>query len=280
MKIATFNINDVNKRLPNLLGLASASEPDVVCLQEIKSTDADFPIDAIRSAGYGAVWRGGMGLERRRDTGARRRSILIRDTCRAKQGRQSRYIEAAASGVVIASIYLPNGNPQPGPKFDYKMDWFDRLLNHAAGLLHDDVPVVLAGDYNDVPTDFDIYSVKSFVDNALLQPRRGRPMRSLTNGVDGCAPRTAFGPAAYIHSGATCAIDGRGMLGFDEITCCSVRRSPAAEGRGRRSRIRGQQTQATMRRRGSNWRRRSVDRSGRDPSGVSGHKFFWKSFLD
>jgi exodeoxyribonuclease III len=108
--------------------------------------------------------------------------VLIRDALPGdNKDRQSRYIEAAVSGVVIASLYLPNGNPQPGPKFRYKLDWFDRLLNHAAGLLHDDVPVVLAGDYNVVPTDFDIYSVKSFVDNALLQPA---PRASYTQLVD------------------------------------------------------------------------------------------------
>jgi exodeoxyribonuclease III len=99
------------------------------------------------------------------------RAAPIRDALPGDtKNKQGRYIEAAVSGVVIASLYLPNGNPQPGPKFNYKLDWFDRLLNQAAGLFHDDVPVVLAGDYNVVPTDFDIYSVKSFVDNALLQP--------------------------------------------------------------------------------------------------------------
>jgi exodeoxyribonuclease-3 len=189
VKIATLNINDINKRLPNLLDWLRSSEPDVACLQELKATDADFPIDAIRSAGYGAVWRGERSWNGVAILAREADPVLIRDTLPGdSKDRQSRYIEAAVNGVVIASIYLPNGNPQPGPKFKYKMDWFDRLLDHAAGLLHDDVPVVLAGDYNVVPTDYDIYSVKSFVDNALLQP----------------APRAAF--AQLVDMGWTDAL--------------------------------------------------------------------------
>jgi exodeoxyribonuclease III len=143
----------------------------VVCLQEIKTTDAGFPIAAIEAAGYRAVWQGERAWNGVAILARGAAPVLIRDTLPGDpDDRQSRYIGAAVNGVVIASLYLPNGNPQPGPKFDYKLDWFDRLLNHAAGLLHDDVPVILAGDFNVVPTDFDIYSVKSFVDNALLQP--------------------------------------------------------------------------------------------------------------
>jgi exodeoxyribonuclease-3 len=189
MKIATFNINDVNRRLPNLLAWLADAEPDVVCLQELKSTDAEFPIDALRGAGYGAVWKGerpwnGVAiLARDADP------ILIRDALRGDHDdAQSRYIEAAVDGVVIASIYLPNGNPQPGPKFDYKLDWFDRLIDHAAALLHEGVPAVLAGDFNVVPTDFDIYSTKSFLKNALIQP----------------APRAAF--AQLVDMGWTDAL--------------------------------------------------------------------------
>jgi exodeoxyribonuclease III len=171
MKIATFNVNDINKRLPNLLAWLESSQPDVACLQELKATDAAFPADVLKSAGYGAVWRGERSWNGVAILARGAEPVLIRDALPGDPTDvQSRYLEAAVNGVIIASIYLPNGNPQPGPKFDYKLDWFDRLLDHAAGLLNQEVPVVLAGDYNVVPTDFDIYSVKSFVKNALLQP--------------------------------------------------------------------------------------------------------------
>ena len=171
MKIATFNVNNINKRLPNLLAWLESSQPDVACLQELKATDAAFPAEVLNSAGYSAIWRGERSWNGVAILARGVEPVLIRDSLPGDPtDRQSRYLEAAVNGVVIASIYLPNGNPQPGPKFDYKMDWFDRLLDHAAGLLDQEVPVVLAGDYNVVPTDFDIYSVRSFVKNALLQP--------------------------------------------------------------------------------------------------------------
>ena len=189
MKIATFNINDVNKRLVNLLAWLAEAKPDVVCLQELKSTDAAFPVDALRTAGYGAVWRGERSWNGVAILARDAQPVLIRDTLPGDDGdRQSRYIEAAVEGVVIASLYMPNGNPQPGPKFTYKLDWFDRFLDHAAALLHEDVPAVLAGDYNVVPTDFDIYATRSFVNDALLQP----------------APRAAF--AGLIDMGWTDAL--------------------------------------------------------------------------
>jgi exodeoxyribonuclease-3 len=189
VKIATFNVNNINKRLPNLLAWLKFSQPDVACLQEIKSTDAAFPVDALRSEGYGAVWRGERSWNGVAILARGIDPVLIRDALPGNPtDDQSRYIEAAVNGVVIASIYLPNGNPQPGPKFNYKLDWFDRLLDHAAGLLNQAVPVVLAGDYNVVPTDFDIYAVKSFVKNALLQP----------------APRAAF--AKLVEMGWTDAL--------------------------------------------------------------------------
>lgn len=226
MKIATFNINDVNKRLPNLLDWLGSAQPDVACLQELKSADADFPIDAIRSAGYGAVWRGEQSWNGVAILARDADPVLIRDALPGDtKDKQSRYVEAAVSGVVIASLYLPNGNPLPRPKFDHKLDWFDRLLNHAAGLLYDDVPVVLAGDYNVVPTDFDIYSVKSFLDNALLQPAPRAAYAQLVD-MGWTATRCAncIRISRNTHSGVICATDGRGMLGFDWITCCSVRR--------------------------------------------------------
>ena len=171
VRIATFNINNVNRRLPNLLRWLETSSPDVVCLQELKCAQASFPADAIRKAGYHAVWKGERSWNGVAILARKREPVLIRDMLPGDSGdKQSRYIEAAVDGVAIASIYLPNGNPQPGPKFKYKIAWFDRLIDHASELLAQDVPAVLAGDYNVVPTDFDIYATRSFKDNALLQP--------------------------------------------------------------------------------------------------------------
>ena len=171
MKIATFNVNNVNKRLANLLSWLHQARPDVACLQELKATDSEFPIAAIEKSGYGAVWRGqkswnGVAIL------ARGYEPLV--TCTALPGdpadTQSRYIEAAVNGVLIATLYAPNGNPQPGPKFKYKLAWMKRLLAHAAELYALDASVVLAGDYNVVPTDADIYPTKSYAKNALIQP--------------------------------------------------------------------------------------------------------------
>jgi exodeoxyribonuclease III len=171
MKIATFNINNVNKRLANLLAWLRASKPDVVCLQELKAADREFPKTAIEKAGYGAVWRGekswnGVAILARGSDPVVTRTELPGDATDA----QARYIEAAVNGVLIASLYAPNGNPQPGPKFTYKLAWMDRLAAHAADLLSAGVPVVLAGDYNVVPTGRDIYPTKSYDKDALLQP--------------------------------------------------------------------------------------------------------------
>ena len=171
MKIATFNINGVNTRLANLLAWLEATAPDAVCLQEIKCTDAAFPHRALEAAGYGAVWRG-----QGRDHGV---AILARgstpiETRRELPGNpddhEARYIEAAVNGILLGCLYLPNGNPQPGPKFAYKLAWFDRLIAHAGALHAAGVPAVLAGDYNVVPTDQDIYAMRSWLKNALVQP--------------------------------------------------------------------------------------------------------------
>lgn len=171
MKIATFNINNVNKRLPNLLAWLEAAKPDIVCLQELKAEQDDFPHNALERAGYGAAWRGerswnGVAILARGAEPVVTRTSLPGDP----RDTQSRYIEAAVEGVLIASLYAPNGNPQPGPKFDYKLAWMERLLDHAAMLIGLDAPVVLAGDYNVVPTEKDIYPSKSYADNALVQP--------------------------------------------------------------------------------------------------------------
>jgi len=180
MKIATFNINNVNRRLPNLLAWLAESRPDVVCLQELKATDRQFPITAIEAAGYGAVWRGqsawnGVAILARDAVPVLVRTELPGDSTDT----QARYIEAAVDGVLIASLYAPNGNPQPGPKFAYKLAWNERLIAHAAELYAANVPVVLAGDYNIVPEPRDIYPSRSYDKNALVQPEPRAQFRRL-----------------------------------------------------------------------------------------------------
>ena len=158
MKVATFNINNINRRLPNLLRWLQAAKPDAVALQELKATDAEFPVAAIEKAGYGAVWRGQKTWNGVAILARKAEPVLIRDRLPGDaDDHEARYIEAAVNGIIVTSIYLPNGNPQPGPKFDYKLDWFKRLRAHAAKFLKQDVPVVLAGDYNVAPTEIDIY---------------------------------------------------------------------------------------------------------------------------
>jgi exodeoxyribonuclease-3 len=182
MKLATFNINNVNRRLPNLLKWLRTSRPDVVCLQELKSTDAEFPIAALRKAGYGAVWRGqktwnGVAILARKSD-----PVLTRTELPGDPGDdQARYIEAAVDGILIACLYLPNGNPQPGPKFDYKLAWFKRLRRHAAKLMKQNVPVVLAGDYNVAPTALDIYPTRSWDNDALIQPKSRAAFKALVD---------------------------------------------------------------------------------------------------
>jgi exodeoxyribonuclease-3 len=180
MKIATFNINNVNKRLGNLVAWLRMARPDVVCLQELKAEDSAFPAAALREAGYGAVWKGqkswnGVAILARGGEPVLTRGALPGDV----HDRQARYIEAAVQGVLFGCLYLPNGNPQPGPKFAYKLAWFERLIVHAAGLMATGLPIVLAGDYNVVPTDADIYPSKSWAKNALVQPESRAAFRRL-----------------------------------------------------------------------------------------------------
>jgi exodeoxyribonuclease III len=170
-KIATFNINGIRSRLPALLEWLAREAPDVACLQELKAPDAAFPIDEIRAAGYGAIWHGqaswnGVAILAKGTDPLESRRGLPGDP----DDKHSRYIEAAVEGVIVGCLYLPNGNPRPGPKFDYKLAWFERLIDHAARLRKSDHPVVLAGDFNVVPTDEDIYSPRSWLKDALLQP--------------------------------------------------------------------------------------------------------------
>ena len=173
MKIATFNVNGIHSRLPRLLEWLGEARPDIACLQEIKTSDETFPIEAITDAGYSAIWHGQKGFN-----GV---AVLSRIGAPKEQQRglpgdpddtHSRYLQADVGGLVVASIYLPNGNPQPGPKFDYKLLWFDRLIAHAATLVASAQPVLLIGDYNVVATDGieDIYSAASWKKDALLQP--------------------------------------------------------------------------------------------------------------
>jgi exodeoxyribonuclease-3 len=182
MKIATYNVNGVNGRLPLLIEWLAASKPDVVCLQELKAPQEKFPEAAIREAGYGAIWLGqkswnGVAI------------LALGETPRETQrglpgepdGSQSRYIEASVNGIRIGSLYLPNGNPAPGPKFDYKLAWFDAFTRYAAGLLAPDVRVILAGDFNVMPTDLDVYKPERWLDDALFRPEVREAFRRLTD---------------------------------------------------------------------------------------------------
>jgi len=171
MKIATFNINGIGSRLERLLAWLALSKPDVACLQELKSPNGKLPLDAIRNAGYGVVahgqraWNGVAILARGREPIETGRGLPGMEA-----DPQSRYVEAVIRGVVVGCLYLPNGNPRPGPKFDYKLQWFEAFNRHAKKLVASDMPVVLAGDYNVVPTDADIYNPASWREDALLQP--------------------------------------------------------------------------------------------------------------
>ncbi|MCD7059675.1 exodeoxyribonuclease III [Pelagibacterium xiamenense] len=171
MKIATFNINGINRRLPNLMHWLSDSAPDVVCLQELKAADRQFPATALADAGYGAVWRGESSWNGVAILARDAEPVITRDALPGDaEDRQARYIEAAVNGVLIGCLYAPNGNPRPGPKFDYKLRWTRRLLDHAQDLWSSGLPVVLAGDYNIVPEPRDIYATTSYKENALVQP--------------------------------------------------------------------------------------------------------------
>ena len=180
MRIATYNVNGINARLPRLLEWLEEARPDVACLQELKADGEKIPIQAITDAGYGAIWHGqkgfnGVAILARGEQPVERRRGLPDDPDET----HSRYIEAEVGGVVVASIYLPNGNPQPGPKFDYKLAWMERLIDHAASLLVEEKPVVLAGDYNVIPRDIDTFSVLAMADDALTQPESRAALRRL-----------------------------------------------------------------------------------------------------
>jgi len=171
MKIATYNVNGVNGRLPVLLRWLDEAKPDVVCLQELKAPDDKFPVDAINNAGYNAIWHGQKSWN---GVAILARGHQIKEIGRALPGDaddvQSRYIEAMVNDILICCLYLPNGNPAPGPKFDYKLKWFERLTQRAQQLLDFKIPVIMLGDYNVMPTDFDVYKPERWEKDALFRP--------------------------------------------------------------------------------------------------------------
>ncbi|AOB32659.1 exodeoxyribonuclease III [Bordetella sp. H567] len=194
MKIATFNVNGINSRLPNLLRWLEQTQPDVACLQELKAPQEKFPEGPIRDAGYGVIWHGqkswnGVAILTRGCEPVESRRVLPGDDA----DEQSRYIEATVQGIVVGCLYLPNGNPAPGPKFDYKLKWMERLMAHAAGLVDSGQPTVLAGDYNVIPTDADVYKPERWVDDALFRPESRAAFHSMieqgwTDSLRACHP--------------------------------------------------------------------------------------------
>ena len=195
MKIATYNVNGVNGRLPALLRWLAESKPEVACLQELKAPQEKFPEAAIREAGYGAIWHGqkswnGVAILARGAEPVESRRGLPGDP----EDIHSRYIEALIDGVLVGCLYLPNGNPAPGPKFDYKLRWFERLTTHAEELLATDAPVVLAGDYNVIPTEIDVYKPERWVNDALFRPEVARGLRAPARaGLDRCDAQATSG---------------------------------------------------------------------------------------
>lgn len=180
MKLVTYNVNGIKARLPRLLEYLAEEQPDIVCLQELKASDESFPIADIEAAGYGAIWHGqkswnGVAVLAKDATPVERQRGLAGEV----EDEQSRYLEADVGGLVVAALYLPNGNPRPGPKFDYKLRWIDRLATRARALLAEEVPAVLAGDYNVIPNDDDTFSVRAMQDDALMQPESRAGYRQL-----------------------------------------------------------------------------------------------------
>lgn len=186
MKIATFNINGVKARLPRLLEWLDEFSPDVACLQEIKSLDENFPRIEFESKGWHLETHGqksfnGVALLSKEPISDIKRGLPAIEGSEHTEDEQARYIEGTVNGVRIASIYLPNGNPRPGPKFDYKLDWMDRLVAHGKRLLETEMPVVLAGDYNIIPQDEDCHNPAAWVEDALTQPESRARFRALAN---------------------------------------------------------------------------------------------------
>ena len=193
MRIATYNVNGINARLPVLMRWLDEAKPDVVCLQELKAPQEKIPVDAIQEVGYSGIWHGqkswnGVAIITRDGQPEEVRRILPGDG----EDLHSRYIEADVKGIRVVCLYLPNGNPAPGPKFDYKLAWFERLNKHASALIAENIPVVLTGDFNVMPTELDVYKPERWVDDALFRPetREGFPKIG-RSGVDRC-PKKAL----------------------------------------------------------------------------------------
>ena len=180
MKIATYNVNGVNGHLPVLLRWLNETSPDVVCLQELKAPQEKFPEEVLKDAGYSAIWQkswNGVAILSRKEKPQEVRRALPGD----EEDTHSRYIEAIINGITIGCLYLPNGNPAPGPKFDYKLSWFERLTKHASDLLAKDKPVLLTGDYNVMPTELDVYKPERWVKDALFRPETREAFRNLVS---------------------------------------------------------------------------------------------------
>ena len=180
MKIATYNVNGVNGHLPVLLRWLSETAPDIVCLQELKAPQEKFPEHDIKELGYNAIWHGQKSWN---GVAILARNLQIRELRHVLPGdpedMHSRYIEALIEGITIGCLYMPNGNPAPGPKLDYKMKWFQRLQEHAKKLLAEKSPVILAGDYNVIPTEMDVYKPEKWVDDALFRPEVRQAFKDL-----------------------------------------------------------------------------------------------------
>jgi len=180
MRIATFNVNGVNGRLPILLRWLEQCQPQVACLQELKAPQERFPAEAIERAGYGTLWVGQKGWNGVAILARGAQPVEIRRGLPGEaEDLQSRYLEAAVQGVLVACLYAPNGNPAPGPKFDYKLAWLERLNAHAADLLKAGAPAVLAGDFNVIPTEHDVYKPERWLDDALFRPESRAAFRAL-----------------------------------------------------------------------------------------------------
>lgn len=182
MRIATYNVNGVNGRLPVLLRWLEETKPDIVCLQELKAPQEKFPEAAIAAAGYNAIW---LGQKSWNGVAILTRGLEIKEVRRGLPGddedEQSRYLEAIVNDMLICCLYLPNGNPAPGPKFDYKLSWFKRLQEHAKYLLKEDVPVIMLGDFNVMPTELDVYKPERWVDDALFRPETRAAFKKLVD---------------------------------------------------------------------------------------------------
>ena len=232
MKLATFNVNGVNGRLPVLLRWLDEAAPDIVCLQELKASQEKFPLGPISDAGYGAIWQGQKSWN---GVAILARGVDPVETQRGLPGdpddTHSRYIEAAVKGLLVGCLYLPNGNPAPGPKFDFKLRWFERLATHAKGLLASGAPVVLAGDYNVMPTDLDVYKPERWVDDALFARKSAKPIEVCLGRAGPMRCENCIRMRASIRSGIISGMPTGATPACASIISCSA---PLLRGASRR----------------------------------------------